>query len=183
MFRRTKGKEGQRMRHLTRIVLLGFTILLALTFQVQATIVELSVSTDKPVYQLGEDVIISVTAYNPNPEPVTLTGGFYFASYVIDGVYDWVEGRSGPQVIEYETINSGESHTWILTHGFWEMQDYPLEIGAHTISGKVLAIEIIEDNQSPSIEIEVVPEPTTIIFLFAGLTTIRFIARRKSKSC
>ncbi len=71
------------------------TVVLVLGFAgtAEATIVDVSVATNKLVYELGEDVVVFVIAYNPNPEPITLTGGFYFASYKMDGVYDWAEGR------------------------------------------------------------------------------------------
>ena len=116
-------------------------------------LIEVSTTTDKSTYLLGEEVTVFVTAYNPNPEPVTLTGGFYFASYIMDGVYDWVEGRFAPAVILYLTIKPYDSFTWDITHGSYEMQEYPLAIGTHTVVGEVLGY-----GESAPVEFEVVAE-------------------------
>ena len=140
---------------------------------VQATNVDITVATDKESYLLGEEVIVSVTAYNPNPEPVTLTGGFYFATYIMDGIYDWAEGRFSPAVIVYLTIEPDDSFTWNLTHGSYEMQEYPLAFGIHTVVGQVLAAELIGDGKSAPVEFEVIPEPTTLLLLSLGTVILR----------
>jgi len=152
--------------------IIGVVVLFGLCSIAEASIVDISVETDKPVYQLGEEVMISVIAYNPNPEPVTLTCGFYQSSYIIDGVYDWAEGRSGPDLIIHVTIEPYDLAIWEHTHGFNEMLEYPLGIGSHSLVGEVLAAELLDAGQSksPPIEFQVVPEPATILLLgFGGL--------------
>lgn len=139
----------------------------------RATIVDICVATNKPVYDLGEEVVVFVIAYNPNPEPITLTGGFYFASYKINGVYDWAEGRSAPQVILHVTINPRDYVTWDLTHGSYEMQEYPLTVGMHTVVGEVLAVELIGDGRSTPVRFEVIPEPATLLLLLSGSVLLR----------
>ncbi len=156
-------------------LLLLITVLTLTSPLVNAAIVDISVETDKPIYQLGEEVMISVIAYNPNPEPVTLTCGFYQSSYIIDGVYDWAEGRSGPAVITYVTIEPDDLATWEHAHGFNEMLEYPLDIGTHSLVGEVLAAELLDTGQSQSLSIEfqVVPEPITALLFGAGMFWIR----------
>lgn len=162
-----------------KIKIITFMILLCIAGIANATIVDITVATDKESYLLGEEVIVSVTAYNPNPEPVTLTGGFYFASYIMDGIYDWVEGRSGPPVIIYLTIEPDDSFTWNLTHGSYEMQEYPLALGIHTVVGQVLAVELIGDGTSASSEFEVIPEPSTFLLLVIGIVLANAKQRHK----
>ncbi len=161
-------------------------VLLFLTSTIcSATIVDVSVATDKSTYQLGEEVAISVTAYNPNTEAVTLTCGFYETSYIMDGVYDWAEGRSGPAVIIYVTIEPDDFVTWELNHGTNEMQEYPLSVGIHSLVGEVLAGELLDIGQSKSspIEFEVVPEPVSILLLGMGVIGIRVNRHKTYNQC
>jgi hypothetical protein len=162
------------------IVTAAMVLILGFAGMAKATIVDVSVATNKPVYELGEDVVVFVIAYNPNPEPITLTGGFYFTSYIMDGVYDWAEGRSAPQVIVHVTINPRDSVTWDLTHGSYEMQEYPLTVGMHTVVGEVLAVELIGDGKSTPVEFEVIPEPSTILLIVIGFVAVRTRNHRPS---
>ncbi len=138
---------------------------------VGATIVDISVATDKEIYQLNEEVTVVVTAYNPNQEPVTL--GFPSAlttTYLMDGVFNWSEGKvfapSGLQL----TIEAHEFATWELTHGSKEMGLYALDVGVHSVVG-----EVVGYGQSEAVEFEVIPEPATILILSFGV----FWARKK----
>jgi|GEM_PF-7003056 len=64
----------------TKIIsILALNLVLFLSGIGIADLVDISVATDKPTYQVGEEVIVYVSAYNPNTEPVTLTGGYYFS--------------------------------------------------------------------------------------------------------
>ena len=157
------------------LMITGAILVFQLSSLSRAAIVDISVETDKPIYQLGEDVDISVTAYNPNTEAVTLTCGFYESSYIIDEVYDWAEGRSGPSVITYVTIEPYDFVTWELNHGINEMQDYPLGIGIHSLVGEVLAAELLDigESESPPIEFTVVPEPATALLFGLGICLLR----------
>jgi hypothetical protein len=137
------------------------------------SLVNISVATDKSTYLLGEYVTVSITAYNPNPQPVVLNGGYYFTSYLMDGVYEWAEGRSSPQVMQQVTINSYDSVTWDMVHGFYEMQAYPLSVGTHAVVGEIIAVELIGDNASLPVDFQVIPEPATVFLLGLGLILAR----------
>jgi len=118
------------------------------------TIVEVSAETDKSTYLLGEVVTVFVTAYNPNPEPVTLYfGSSLEASYLMDGVFDWSEWHLFNPVILQLTIEPYNSSRWTLHHGSDEMEIYPLDIGTHTVVG-----EVVGYGCSAPVEFEVVAE-------------------------
>ncbi len=154
-----------------QFMVLIFVVLLASSSS--ANLLQITVETDKDVYQFGEDVLISVVAYNPNPEEVNLTGGFYFNTYIIDDIYDWADGRSGPAVIIKTTVDPGESLIWEQVHGIHERSAFPLEIGTHTVVGEVLAFELQGQSRSEPVEFEVVPEPASILLLLAGVPVMR----------
>jgi hypothetical protein len=140
-------------------------ILILLSFgMTKATAVNVSTITDKETYLFGEQVVVSVTAYNPEPNPVTL--GFATslqASYLMDDVYDWTEGKYFIQFGGQLTIDPYGSYTWDLTHGYYEMELYPLDVGTHTVRG-----EVVEYGYSSPVQFEVVPEPATILLLTLG---------------
>ncbi len=107
---------------------------------------------------------MSVTAYNPDPNPVTLNFATSLqASYLMDGVYDWREGKFFYQFPTSVTIEAYGSYTWQLTHGYHEMELYPLEIGAHTVVG-----EVVGYGYSSTVQFQVIPEPATILLLTLG---------------
>lgn len=161
-------------------VIITVTTIFVFAGLARATLVEVSVATDKPTYQLNEEVTVFVTAYNPNSETVTLNGGIPFASYVMDGTYNWADWHTSPlPVIIPLTIQPNDSFTWNMTHDAQEMQRYPLAIGVHTVIGEVLAIELIGDGESAPLEFEVIPEPTTILLMVIGVLGAR---ARKHKS-
>jgi hypothetical protein len=147
-------------------------LLIVLSFSAHATL-QITVDTDKDVYQVGEDIAITITAYNPTTEPVIMTGGFYFTTYIMDETYDWAKGKSGPAVVVTVTVDPGESISWDHMHGINECLEYPLEIGVHSIVGKILAYELRGQNQSEPVEFSVIPEPFSLSFLFLGSFFIR----------
>lgn len=143
---------------------------------VHASTIDISAATNKPTYQLGEYVTISVTAYNPNPQPVTL----YFSSslqatYLIDNTFDWTQGKGFAQEPTQQTISPYGSYSWNLIHDN-EMAIYPLGLGNHSVTGTV-----INYGTTSPIEFEVVPEPATFLLLATGWAFIRH-KRRISNS-
>jgi hypothetical protein len=161
---------------------LSLLVLFLVTSLTNASVILICVDTDKDTYQQGEDIHIEVIAYNPGIESVTLTGGFYFTTYIMDGEFNWAEGKSGPAVILTKTIDAGESVTWNHTHGTYEWLAFPLEIGTHSLVGQVLAFELQEENESQPVEFTVIPEPTTFLLIGAGFCFLRrkkFISFRK----
>jgi hypothetical protein len=140
-------------------------ILILLLFGItKTTAVNISTITDKDTYLLGEQVIVSVTAYNPDPNPLTLNFVTSLqASYLMDDVYDWTEGKFFTQFGGQLTIEPYGSYTWDLTHGNHEMELYPLDVGTHTVRG-----EVVGYGYSSQVQFEVVPEPATILLLTLG---------------
>ena len=155
---------------------MAVVLVLAFGGMARATIVEVSVATDKPTYLLGEHVTVFVTAYNPSLESVTLTfGSALQASYLMDDVFDWTEGKVWAYGVTQVVINSHDFYTWDLIHGSNEMTRYPLNIGNHVVVG-----EVIGYGQSAPVEFEVIPEPTIFLFLVMGIAGIRAKHRNKS---
>lgn len=136
----------------------------------RATLVDISATTNKPVYDLGEEVVVFVIAYNPNPEPITL--GFtssLVASYLMDGVFDWSEGKEFGAVVLHLTIEPYDFRTLpALHHGLGEMEIYPLDVGTHTVIG-----EVVGYGQAAPVEFQVVPELTTIYLIALGALMLR----------
>jgi len=152
-------------------------LVLGLTGMARGTIVDICAATNKPVYELGEEVVVFVIAYNPNPEPVTLTfGSALQRSYLMDGIYDWRTGHGWTLYPTQRTIDPYDSHTWQLTHGTYEMTIYPLGVGAHTVIG-----EVVGYGYSTPAEFDVIPEPATILLLAVGAVLLRPRDRTKSR--
>lgn len=154
------------------LVLIAAILLFGLKKFIRADIVEISVETDKSTYLLDEEVVVSITAYNPNPDPVILYfGDALHASYLMDDVFDWSQGKVFAQVISNITINPYESKMWERVHGLEEMNIYPLSIGSHTVAG-----EVVGYGQSLPKEFDVVPEPLSFFLFGAG---VLFLSRKK----
>jgi len=141
----------------------------------QAAIVDISVATDKSVYQLGDNMTISITAYNSGSESVTLKfGSTMQASYLMDNTFDWTKGKTYATVLTSVTIAAGDSYTWTLSYGTKEMAYYTLDIGSHAVVGEVLGY----DSSSP-VEFIVIPEPATLLVFSIGLPIFRIFSKRK----
>ncbi len=140
-------------------------ILILVSFGItETTAVIISTVTDKDTYLLGEEVIVSITAYNPEPNPVTLYFGTSLqSSYLMDDVYDWTYYKLFQPSLTHRTIAPYGSYTWDRTHGQSEMELYPLDVGTHTVRG-----EVVGYGYSSTIQFEVVPEPATILLLTLG---------------
>ena len=157
------------------VILVAATIILLVESEAMATIVDIFATTNKPVYELGEEVVVSVIAYNPNPEPVTL--GFVDAlqaSYLMDNTYDWKDHHGAWLVVTEQRIEAFSPHTWTLVHGADEMETYLPTLGTHTIVGEVLGY-----GQSTPVGFEVVPEPATMLILCIGIIGVRWKHRNK----
>ena len=135
-----------------------------------ATLIEVSVETDKDVYGLGEDILIDVTAHNSGTEDETLTfTDSIHASYEIDSVYNWADGIVSQPYGFIFVLQPSTSRTWTFTHTY---QNYSLDIGVHSIIGEVWAFELIGE-ESEAASITVVPEPLTLSLLALGSLFIR----------
>jgi hypothetical protein len=148
-------------------------LILILFGMTKATAINVSTLTDKETYLLGEEVVVSVTAYNPDPDPVTLN--FFTtlqASYLMDDVYDWSEGRFFNPAFRQRTIEAYGFYTWDLRHtSSHDMIIYPIDVGTHTVVGEVLGY-----GYSSTVQFEVIPEPATILLLTIGGL---FLTRRR----
>jgi len=154
----------------TMVGIVSLVLLFGLPKFIRADIVEISVETDKLTYLLDEEVVVSITAYNPNPDPVILYfGDTLHASYLMDDVFDWSQGKEFAQVISNITINPYESEMWERVHGLEEMNIYPLSIGTHTVVG-----EVVGYGQSLPKNFHVIPEPSVVSLLaYGGLVLLR----------
>lgn len=104
---------------------LGLSIFLAVSSCLFAG--TLNVYTDKPVYEPGEPVIVTIEA-RQGIFPVTLQfGSTCIVDYIMDGVYDSGSGISCAAVI----TNVRLPNTWNKTHNF---SRYNLAPGVHTVT-------------------------------------------------
>ncbi len=102
----------------------------------QPTPIEVSVSTDKNEYELGEPVKIDVTATNSSEEPVRLRfPTLHQADYKIDDAYLWSRGKFFLPIATSVTIPGGGQVTWHFVH---TQRDYRLLPGEHSIVGIVI---------------------------------------------
>jgi len=148
------------------IIFISVVFAAFLSFQVYASF-EISVTTDKESYQLGESVDISISVFNSASTSETLWGGFYFTTYIMDGIYDWAD-RPAPHVVRQLTFLPEETKTWEMSHGFNEMQVYPLTIGTHSVIGGAGY-----SLRSAPVEFQVIPEPATLFLLTLGTVLLR----------
>ena len=169
---------------MSRLVLSVVLILVLSANLIEAAEIELTVATDKLSYSLGEDITVSVTAYNPNDYEATLVfSSSLQASYIMDDIYDWSSDEGFYQAFTEVTIGPESSHTWDLEHD-WEytVGDYPdtygydLSVGTHTVVGALQ--EMLGSPgytyYSQSVEFEVVPEAATLgLLLLGGLALLR----------
>jgi hypothetical protein len=162
------------------LVIFPVIILFGVSSLVEATIepnLSIGVATDKLTYELGEYVTIYITGYNVGSETITLEfGTLSQASYLMDDVYDWFAHHYHYAMLSSRVIEPGEDYTWTLVHGNVDMGYYPLTVGTHSVKG-----EIVDYGYSPPVEFEVVPEPSTILFLAFGLIGVR-VNRWKRRS-
>jgi len=157
-----------------------FGILCVAALGAQATradLVEITVATNKAIYQLDENVLITVAAFNPTSDPITLMfpSGDIPASYWMDGVYDWEKDRSRVFWLAQVTIASQEERTWQLTHGAYERTQYPLVPGWHTVQGELVLLHPLV---GAPVSFQVVPEPPAFLLILAGAGAMARVALR-----
>lgn len=150
----------------TRKKILAAILFLVMISAANATL-QISVATDKQTYQAGETVGISITVSNPGTTSEILYGGFYFTTYIMDGVYDWAD-RSAPQIILQTTFQPGETKIWQMSHGYNEWQEYPLTVGTHSVVGGAGFTLLSEP-----VEFQVIPEPITFSLVGIGILLLR----------
>lgn len=99
-------------------------------------IVQVSVSTDKEIYELDEPVKISVSATNNSDEPVTLEfPTLHQADYRIDEAYLWSKGKFFLPIPTSITLPPGAKITWAFVHSAREYRLLPDE---HSVVGIVV---------------------------------------------
>ena len=151
------------------LVLIAVILLFGLTKLIRADIVEISVETDKLTYLLDEEVVVSITAYNPNTEPVTLNfSSTLQASYCMDDIYDYKDYYGGHAIPTTQYIQPLSDYTWTIIHRISDMEIYKPEIGEHNVIG-----EVIGYGQSTPFDFRVIPEPATLSLMFMGMFGIR----------
>jgi hypothetical protein len=140
-----------------------FLLVVLLTAPAEAAIV-FTISTDKSIYELGEDIVVTITAQNTSS---TQTGTVSFpdslqATYWMDDAYDWRWNKYALTVVTYVQIAPLTSVSWIRIHGEVERQDYLPSVGFHEVS----LYRYAPDEYSSSFQ--VIPEPATLLLLALG---------------
>jgi len=138
-------------------------IMILLSASVTNAALQIDVATNKPFFQVGQAVTISITAYNSSEtESLSLFfGTAKQATYLLDSIFD------SSSIMQYAQIPSGvhiaplTSHTWTFVHAGNASAAYPLEEGIHYVIGKIAGY-----GQSNPVEFAVVPEPA-MLFLFS----------------
>lgn len=149
-------------------------LLIVLSFSAHATL-QITVDTDKDVYQVGENVHVYISVYNPSAEDITLNMATPPAKYLLDETYFWKQNMvsiSWAPPLDDVLIQSGQTLIWQLDHNEVENAEYPLEVGIHTVRGYVYSIETI-GQFSELVEFQVVPEPITFSLLGIGVFFIK----------
>ncbi|MEW6510745.1 MAG: T9SS type A sorting domain-containing protein [Bacteroidota bacterium] len=95
--------------------------------------------TDRLVYEFGDTVSITVQAYNPTPDTVTLIfSSSCQVSYTIDG-FRLIEHVGCLAVVTSQRIPPQQSYTWPWLHYPFHNSGWPLLLsGTHTVIGEVL---------------------------------------------
>ncbi|HTY09543.1 MAG TPA: T9SS type A sorting domain-containing protein [Bacteroidota bacterium] len=117
--------------------------------------IEVGVWTDKPIYNYGDTVAVTVTAFNPQADTITLTfGSACQTSFVIDTFY-LSRYMACAQIITSRVI---PPHSAVR----WDPMDYPcpcrvspLPVGSHAVIG-----EVVEHGRSDTLLI-FVTQPVT----------------------
>ena len=162
-------------------------VIVILSPSAQASL-NISAFTNKSVYELGETVNITITVFNSGSTAETLFGGGFYTNdggedgsggttdYIMDDNYIWSDWHKidtgGSGLMWMKDFQPGQTDTWVMSHGTQHMQDYPLNVGSHSIVGKAGF-----DLYSNPISFEVIPEPATITLLTIGA----FLAGRRRR--
>jgi len=177
---RTETFGGKMEWKMKKTMLILVVVVLGCSFSTaHGTLVDITVSTDKPVYNFNEDVIVTVTATNPNPYSVTLIVSVLpTASYLMDDSFDWALYQTGLPAIVTLPFAPAQSHSWDMVHALYERSIYPLSLGLHSVIGELLVY--VPDDDPPfillvsdSLEFEVIPEPATFLLFAVGVLCFR----------
>ena len=134
---------------------------------------EISVATDKPIYQLGETMQVSVSVYNPTSEAVTMYISYPIASYLMDDTYFWHQNKVFPAwALPPITMQPGQIQTWQRDHSTQENTEYFLNLGNHSVKG-IIYSDVTAGQYSDPVEFQVIPEPATIVLFCLGGILIR----------
>ncbi len=105
-----------------------------------ASPIQVTVTTNKPVYQYGETVVMTLTAKNVGTQPVklTFTSGQRFdfvVSYHGMVVWKWSAGKAFPGVMGSLTLNPGQSVTY-------RTSEYKAVVSWNSITGKTVTLDL-----------------------------------------
>jgi hypothetical protein len=156
-------------RNVIRNYLISLFVLVVLSFPAHATL-EITVDTNKDVYQVGETVEVYISVYNPTAEDITLNMANPPTRYLMDEAYFWHQNMvsiSWAPPLDTILIQAGQALTWQLDHDAIELAEYTLGVGVHTVRGYVYSIETI-GQYSELVEFQIIPEPITFSLLFLG---------------
>lgn len=99
-----------------------------------AALIDITVSPNQTRYYPGQAMVFSTTVRNLEPNDITLYFAWDQAQYILDNTYlsdpvfDWNETYN-------VSIPANGSYTWHMRHAW---QYHPIDLGPHTIVGRVL---------------------------------------------
>jgi hypothetical protein len=120
--------------------------------------VEVSVSTDKSSYYVGENIAIYVTAHNLTAAPQTLQfGSTLQAQYTLDGAF--TTPTIGLDILTSQYLPPYGSYTWSFSHS-WSA--YYLALGGHSVNGTVVGYG---ESEAAAFEVLAPPPPPEDVFI------------------
>jgi hypothetical protein len=120
--------------------------------------IRVGVWTDRPVYQFGDTVRITVTALNASSDTAHLS--FHTATqanYLFDD-YDFYAHNGGWDILTSATIPPSGSVSWTELRYPYGQDQSPLSVGTHTLVGEVLGY-----GKSDTMAVIVTMKPTTSV--------------------
>jgi hypothetical protein len=143
------------------------------------------IETDKPVYQLGEEVHITHQALNRGDADVTIQFGWEpgFEFFILAGeetIEPWLQARS--PVIWRLTLSPGESYATEWTWDMTDMEGNLLALGSYDIvgvshGGPDPVLPGMDRPDVPVATIVIIPEPAMVGLLLMGFGIL--LRRRK----
>ena len=173
------------MKNLTISIILSLIMLLTAAgiSYAQDAPFSLEVTTDKPHYEEGEDIGITITATNEGNEEITLKFQSELqADYIIDG---WIRGEKNwtfAAIPTSVTIPAGERHTWEFVH---TSEHAELDAGIHTIVGLLTGYDAFRPASRPRATTEITVgdlgkiEGAVVDVHGSPLSDVRIVAYRK----
>jgi hypothetical protein len=143
-------------------------LLIVLSFSAHATL-QITVDTDKDVYQVGENISIYITVCNSSEENITLTfDTTKQATYIMDEKFDYSSIKTYLLIPTKDQNLPREQFIWTFINYKNASATYPVGQGTHSIVG-----EIIGYGKSIPAQFTVIPEPATLSILCLGLIFAR----------